>query len=264
MVKKISQYPEPTSASSAAPVRAINEEILTIVQNLKDTIYANSIDALSAYQIGSPYSIVVIKQKDGSFLELLNPVVVSMIGEQINEEKTAYFQDLSARVKRAKSISVMYEDMQLNVKNIKADGELAVLLQRKIDYTYGSSFINKLDKAEKKLFESKLEFGAEAALVGACPVVYKREYIAKAIDYIIIAMIVLLGVSFFVSQSLFMYQIYLMLTTVVLAIAYFFYAQYESREYSSCTNCQIGDILGTIGILLTRSSAILFISYFIM
>lgn len=264
MVKNISKYPEPTSASSAAPVRAINEEILTIVQNLKDTIYANLIDALSAYQIGSPYSIVVIKQKDGSFLELLNPVVVSMIGEQINEEKTAYFPNLSAKVKRAKSISVMYEDMQLNVKNIKADGELAVLLQRKIDYTYGSSFINKLDKAEKKLFESKLEFGAEAALVGACPTVYKREYIAKAIDYIIIAMIVLLGVSFFVSQLLFMYQIYLMLTTVVLAIAYFFYAQYESREYSSCTNCQIGDILGTIGILLTRSSAILFISYFIM
>lgn len=266
MVKNISKYPEQTSSSSAAPVRAVNEEILTIIQNLKDTIEANSIEALSAYQIGSPYSIIVIKQKDGSFLELLNPLVVSRSGEQINEEKTAYFPDLSARVKRANSISVMYEDIELNDQHIKADGELAVLLQRKIDYTYGSSFIHKLDKEERKLFESKLEFGAGAALVGACPVVYKREYIAKATDYVIISMAVLLGASLFISQSesMFIYQVYLMLVTVLLGISYFFYAQYESKQYSSCTNCQIGDILGTIGILWTRSFAILFISYFIM
>ena len=201
MVKHISKYPEPTSSSSAAQVRVINEEILTIVQDLKDTIDANSIEALAAYQIGSPYSIIVIKQDDGSFLELLNPLLVSMDGEQISEESTAYFPNMSAKVKRAKSISVMYEDMELNDQNIKADDKFAALLQRKIDYTYGSSFINKLEKEEKKLFASKLEFGPDAALVGVCPTVYKREYIAKLIDYIIVIMLIVLGTSFFVPED---------------------------------------------------------------
>jgi len=265
MVKNISKYPQPTSSSSAAPVRIVNEEILTIVQDLKDTIIENDIDALTAYQIGSPYSIIVIRQKDGSFLELLNPLVVSMNGEQINEEKTAYFEDLTAKVKRAQSISIMYEDINMQDKNLKADGEFAVLLQRKIDYTFGSSFINKLDKDEKKLFENKLEFGVEAALVGACPTSYKRDYITKLVDYLTIAMILILGASFFTTNlPMFSYQTYIFSSIVILNIIYFFYAQYESKQYGTCTNCQVGDLLGTMAILVTRAFAIILASYFLI
>ncbi len=266
MVKNISKYPELTSASSAAPVRMINEEILTIVQNLKDTIIQNDIKALTAYQIGSPYCIIVIRQDDGSFLELLNPLVVSMSGEQITQESTAYFPGLSAKVKRAQNISIMYEDMNLEDKNLKADGEEAILLQRKIDYTFGSNFINKLDKEEKKLFENKLEFGVEAAMVGTCPTNYKRDYITKVIDYLIALMVLVLGASFFtpLAVDMFSYEVYITLSIIVLNIIYFFYSQYESKQYGTCTNCQIGDILGTMAILIFRAIAILALSYFLM
>ena len=266
MIKDISQYPQATSPQTAAPVRKIDEEILTIVQNLKDTIDANSLDALSAYQIGSPYSIIVIKQDDGSFLELLNPLLVSMSGEQITQENTAYFPNMSAKVKRADNVSIMYEDMDMKEHNLKASGAFSVLLQRKIDYTYGATFLSKLDKAEKQLFENKLEFGVEAALVGACPTKYKRDYIAKLIDYLTILMLIVIGASFIVSDEtpLFRYQIYIASSTVALNIFYFFYAQYESKKYGSCTNCQIGDILGTMGILLLRVVGVLVLSYFII
>lgn len=266
MIKNISKYPQPTSASSAAPVRFINEEIQEIIQDLKDTIEDNSIKALSAYQIGSPYSIIVIKQDDGTFLELLNPLVVSQSGEQITEEKTAYFEDLGAKVKRSDKISIIYEDMDMKEHNLRADGEYSILLQRKIDYTFGSSFINKLDKDEKKLFESKLEFGSEAAMVGACPTNFKRDYITKLIDYLIIAMVLLIGVSFFVSDEvpMFIYEIYLFTSIIALNIFYFLYAQYESKQYSACTNCQIGDLLGTMAILSTRALGVLVLSYFVI
>jgi peptide deformylase len=266
MIKNISQYPQPTSLNFAAPVRKIDDEILSIIQDLKDTIEENSLKALAAYQIGYPYTIIVVKEDNGEFLEIINPLVASMSGEQTTQESTGYFPGLSATVKRADKISIMYEDLDMNQKNLKADGEYSILLQRKIDYTFGSSFINKLDKQEKQYFENKLEFGAEAAMVGACPTNYKRDYITKFIDYLTIAMVLVLIASFFTFQDspMFMYEVYIASSIVVLNIVYFFYAQYESKQYGTCTNCQIGDLLGTMAILLTRSMAILVLSYFII
>ena len=266
MIKNISQYPQPTSLDFAAPVRKVDAQILEILQDLKDTIDENSIKALAAYQIGSPYSIIVVKEDDGSFLEIINPLVASMKGEQVTTETTAYFPGLSAKVKRADKISIMYEDVQMKQHNLKADGEYSILLQRKIDYTFGSSFINKLDKEEKQLFENKLEFGVEAAMVGACPTNYKRDYITKAVDYLTILMVLVFAASFFTPSEtpMFTYEVYIASTIFVLNIIYFFYAQYEAKQYGACTNCQIGDILGTMGILLTRVSAILVLSYFVI
>jgi peptide deformylase len=264
MIKNISKYPQQTSPECAAPVRKVDENILTIVQNLKDTIDENSIKALAAYQIGSPYNIIVIKQDDGTFLELLNPLLISRDGEQTNNELTAYFGELTAKVTRADKISIVYEDLDMKEHYIKAEGEYSALLQRKIDYTFGSSFINKLSKDEKKLFENKLEFGVEAAMVGACPTNYKRDYISKGIDYLIIAMVLIFGISFFIDTPLFIYEIYLTSIIIILNITYFIYAQYEAKQYGSCTNCQIGDILGTMAILMTRTSAVFIASYFFM
>jgi peptide deformylase len=266
MIKDIIQYPSPTSSQFAAPVRTIDDEILATIQDLKDTIDANSLEALSAYQIGSPYCIVVVKKDDGTFLELLNPIVIRREGERTREETTAYFPGLSAKVKRADTISVVYEDVNMNSLSLIAEGDYSALLQRKIDYTAGSSFINRLDKEEKKLFESKLEFGSIAAQVEACPTSYKRDYITKIVDYLTIFMLIVLGLSFFVSEEipLFNYQTYIALSILVLNIIYFFYSQYELKLYGSCTNCQIGDILGTMGISLTRVFGILALSYFII
>ena len=107
MIKNITKYPSPTSNVFSAPVRRVDEEILQIVQDLKDTIDENSIKALTAYQIGSPYNIIVIKQDDETFLELLNPILMMRDGEQITQETTFYFGELSAKVKRADKISVI-------------------------------------------------------------------------------------------------------------------------------------------------------------
>ena len=268
MIKDITKYPAPTSNKFAAPVRVVDEDILTIIQDLKDTINENSIKALAAYQIGSPYNIIVIKQDDETFIELLNPILMKREGEQTTLETTAYFGDLSANVKRADKISVLYEDIDMNSCSLKAEGEYSALLQRKIDYTYGSSFINKLDKEEKKHFESKLEFGSNIAQSEACPTSYKRDYITRVSDIVLILMVLLLVGSFFtpdeMAESMWSYQTYLAGSILSLSFVYFFYAQYEGKKYSSCSSCQVGNILGTIGITLTRASAIVLLSYFLI
>jgi len=137
MIREITTYPTPPSVEYGTDVRVFNDEIASIIQDLKDTIIENSLEALSAYQIGEMYNIIVVKKVDDSFLELINPRIISSSEKITTLESTAYFPGLSANVERHNNISIIYEDREFNQCNLKANGSEAILLQRKIDYTFG-------------------------------------------------------------------------------------------------------------------------------
>ena len=54
---------------------------------------------------------------------------------------------------------------------------------------------------------------------------------------------------------------YLLIVVVALMIGYFFYAQFEARQYKQCTSCQTGNIIGTT-VLLAVQLAILSLGIF--
>jgi len=266
MVKNIITYPTPPSQEYSVDVRVFNSDIDRVVNDLKDTIASNSLKALSAFQIGNRYNIIVIKNDDGTFLELLNPRVISVSDLITTEEETSYYPGLSAKVRRHNKISVVYEDRDFQSHTLKAEGSFAILLQRKIDYTFGSSFINKLSKEERVLFESKLVSNSNTIISQSCPTVFKRDYILKSINLLLIAMFIFLFSSLFLEdkEQLWSYQLYASFSTFGMIVLYFFYAQYEGRKFSSCSSCQIGNILGTSAIALFRLFALMLLSYFLI
>ena len=77
MVREIVTYPTPPSVEYGTDVRVFNDDIASIIQDLKDTIEANSLEALAAFQISAMYNIIVVKKEDGTFLELINPRIIS-------------------------------------------------------------------------------------------------------------------------------------------------------------------------------------------
>ena len=269
MLKEITTYPTQPSAEYSTDVRVFNESIFSLIDDIKDTIEANNLDGLAAYQIGSYYNIVVIRNEDGTYLELLNPRLLSTKGRVTTIEETAYYPGLSAKVTRHEDISVVYQDREGKDLSIKADGKRSILIQRKIDYTFGSTFLQKLTKDEKELFETKLEFGADIESSQSCPVVFHRDKIIKAINISMILMVILIITSFFITDeetlsNLWEYQLYGAALVVIFNIIYFFYAQYEGSKYTSCSSCQIGNIVGTAVISLVKLSVLMAISYFII
>jgi len=266
MIKEITKYPTTPSLEFGANVRFFNEELFGLIEDLKDTINENGLDALAGFQIGSPLSVIVIKQEDG-FLELINPKVLKREGTIEPTERTAYFPGLSAKTIRYEKIKLMYEDRDANQKFLDAHGDLSVTIQRKIDYTFGSHFRVRLDEEERKLFDSKLEFGTDAITQNECPTVFKRDIILKAFNlFSILAILALVG-SFFVAQEqidpLGTIQNYILSSMLLFIVTYFFYAQYEGKQYKHCSSCQIGNIIGTSIILLMKLSALAVITYFI-
>jgi len=268
MIKDIVTYPTPPSVEFGTDVRVFNEELFSIIDDLKDTIVQNNLDGLAAYQIGCYFNVIVVKDENGKFLELINPRILKTQGKTTVTENTAYFPGLTAEVQRYASISLVYQDRDGNQHSLKADGEFSILLQRKIDYTFGSTFLPKLSKEEKKIFETKLEYGSNLAVPESCPTTFKRDKILKVASILTYTIALLLVVSLFISNeesllSIWNYQKYLSYATLSFIIIYFFYAQYEGKQYTSCSSCQIGNIIGTAVIFLIKLSVIMILSYFI-
>jgi len=266
MVKDIIVYPTPPSVEYATDVRFFNEELNILIQNLKDTIIENLLDGLSAYQIGSFYNVIVVKQDDGTLIELINPRLIYTNGKVTTKEITAYFPNLSANVERFENISVIYQDINAQQKSIKASGKFAILLQRKIDYTFGATFLQKLSKEEKKIFEKKLEYGSDVVIPESCPVTSYKDYILKFANVLVAIIALLLVWSFFVSdeqslQTIWNYQLNISYGVFITSIIYLVYGWYEGKQFSSCTSCQVGNLIGSVVILLIKLTLAMILSY---
>lgn len=269
MVKSIITYPTPPSPLCATDIRIFDNQLFELIEDLKDTIEANNLDGLAAFQIGNFYNVVVVKKEDGSFIELINPRLLSTKDKITTIEKTAYFPGLTASVTRHDKISVIYQDRDGEQQSLKAEGNFSVLLQRKIDYTFGGNFLLKLSNEEKEIFEQKLEFGADVAMSETCPTTFKRDYFTKIFKVIILVMFILLVGSLFIGdkeilKTLWNSELYLSFVAGIINIGYFFYAHYEAKKYMTCISCQSGNIIGTTFIAFIKISVVMIASYFAM
>lgn len=267
MIRDIIKYPQTPSIEFNAPVRSFNNELFELIQDLKDTIESNDLKALSAFQINNPYSVIVIKQEDGTFLELINARILKSSDKITTKEKTLYFGDIEVPVTRDKHITVMYENADAKQCYLDASDEQAVLLQRKIDYTFGATFRQRLDDAGVDELDMKLEHGSDVIINNSCPTVFHRDKILKVINVMLALTLIVVLSKLFISEdsvdSINNLLDYSFLTILTLVIIYPIYAYYEGKKYTNCMSCQIGNIIGVGLFHLFKLGVVYIISIFI-
>jgi peptide deformylase len=252
MVKELVVYPD-ERIIACTDVRDFKDESLPrLLQDMKDTMEAHGLDALAAIQIAHPFNIVIIK-KDGEYLEFINPRILKKWGMFDNKERTAYYPDIELTVPRYETISLIYEDRHGQPHSMKVeDPWLSTTLQRKIDYLFGGT---PLDKVDKHYREKVLEALAGKGLVpdsgDVCPTFSRKDYITSFTDKILFFM----GLSLFTRlfdfeketvEKIYTFDKIAFPLVIVLMIAYFIYAQYEAKKYKQCSSCQIGNQIGII------------------
>ena len=267
MVREITTYPTPLSVEYGIAVRNFDETLFALIEDLKDTINANNLQALAAFQIGSYFNVVVLKNSDDTFTEMINPRLISHAGSIETQEQTAYYPNLSAKLKRFEKISVVYQDTRGDFHTLQAEGDVAVTLQRKLDYNFGATFITKLSKDEKQRFEQSLEFGSDVGYDNYCPTSFVKDKIIKFINVIIALLFVVFVLSLFVDDRSFLskvweYQLYSSYFLGGMILFYIVYGKYESTLYKSCTSCQIGNLIGTASIAFLKLSVVMTLSFF--
>ncbi|SFV66018.1 Peptide deformylase [hydrothermal vent metagenome] len=247
MIKTITQYPTQTGFDFGGTVRHFDESLQALITDLEDTITANGLEGLSAFQISSPLNVILIK-KGEVFLAMMNPVIFTKKGKIQPTESTAYYPNLTAKTTRAKNIKVMYDDEQGKQQFLTAEDELGVLIQRKCDYLMGSTFIIRLSKEEKANFEYKIKTQSNQD-IQTCTIEPFSDKILLSIKYALFLGIGALFLIFFTSLRPFLeiFETYLMLSIASLIGIYFVMALYEGKR---CGVCQLGN---TFAVALMKS-----------
>ena len=139
------------------PVTQISNDILTLIDNMFDTLGEANGVGLAAPQVGENVRVIIVdtQQKKSKPFALINPEIIHAEGEQVYEEGCLSCPGLSGNVKRAAKITVL--GLTPQGKEIKIDAEklLAVILQHEIDHLDGILFIDRLDEEEKKKVEKQ-------------------------------------------------------------------------------------------------------------
>ena len=269
MIKEIITYPTVPSQAFDGVVRHYDEALHTLLKDLKDTIIHNQLDGLAAYQIGSPFAVIVVKNEEGNFLEIVNPIIITKKGNITPTESTAYYPNLTAKTKRYEEIKLMYEDRTGAQQFLTVQGDLAILIQRKTDYLLGSDFRVRMNKEERRLFDAKLDKNSNDLNFESCPTSEPKtiKNILRGITLMLMLGTVGLVLGLFVSDTFFQtlksLENYILLFILLGIIIYFFVANYEGKKYSNCTSCQIGNILGTSFIQSIRLGLLAVANYFV-
>ncbi len=266
MIREIITYPAQTGVEYAPDIRVFDDELYSFIDDLKETAEVNSLDGLAGAQVGSYYNVVVVKQGD-EFLELINPRVLKKKGTIRSNESSSYFPNISVDLDRYESISLVYEDRYGEQHSLQAEGEFSILLQRKIDYLFGANFLTKLKGDEKEKFEALLM--SNGVSCPTTPRSFSRDYFVKAANYVMIVMLLLLGLSLFISNQetlsdMWSYQLYFSYVVLGINTLYLFYSYYENKRYSICTNCFNMSIYGVVAIGLVRLILLMIVSYFLI
>ena len=178
-LREIIKVPNPFLKVTAKPVTVIDENILTILDDMMETMYhANGI-GLAATQIAidkrlivmdcgktkfetqnlsaEEYSEKIKEQIDPYPIKMINPEIISL-GENLEEREEGCLSipGYNAKIKRPSSLKVKYTDENKKNKIIDADGLLATCIQHEIDHLDGILFIDYLSKLKKSMIIKKL------------------------------------------------------------------------------------------------------------
>jgi peptide deformylase len=141
-VLNIVPFGESILRKKAKPVEEITPKIIKLLDDMAETLYATDGRAgLAAPQVGIIRRVVVIDCGEG-LIELINPEIVHISGEQEGAEGCLSYPEYHGYVKRASNVKVVTQNRQGEKVELEGEGFLARCMQHEIDHLNGILYID--------------------------------------------------------------------------------------------------------------------------
>ncbi len=155
--------PDKRLKTIAKPVTVFDQKLQEFANNMLETMYEAPGIGLAATQVDEHIQLVVIdiSEEKNQPLCLINPKIIQKDGQQVHEEGCLSVPGIYAKVKRASTIEVKYQDETGKEHQMQADELLAVCIQHELDHLKGIVFLDHLSPLKRKMAMKKLEKEAE-------------------------------------------------------------------------------------------------------
>ncbi len=139
---KIVKLGDDTLRKISRPVDRITPRILTLLDDMAETMRAADGVGLAAPQVGVLRRIVVIEIPDGELIELINPKIIAYSGEQEDSEGCLSVPGRSGVVKRPMHVTVRALNRRGETFDITGSGLLARAFCHELDHLDGKLYID--------------------------------------------------------------------------------------------------------------------------
>ena len=153
--------PDPRLKIKARPVRAVDDKIRPLMDDMLDTMYGAIGIGLAAPQVGQSSRVIVLDvAREGEKpqpLQLANPEILWRSPElTTGNEGCLSLPEHYAEVTRPAKIRLRYLDYQNEIREIEASGLLAMCLQHEIDHLDGVLFVDHISSLKRGMILRKL------------------------------------------------------------------------------------------------------------
>jgi len=154
--------PHPVLKQKAKPVEKVDARVAQLMDDMLETMYDAQGIGLAAPQVGVLERVIVVdvheKGEERRPMKLANPEIVWASDELVPcEEGCLSVPDQYADVTRPKAVRVRYLDQQNEIRELEADGMLAVCIQHEIDHLNGVLFVDHLSMLKRNMLLRKLQ-----------------------------------------------------------------------------------------------------------
>src|SRR5436190_11307525 len=148
------------------PVKAVDAEVRTLVDDMFETMYKAPGVGLAAIQVGVPRRIVTVdtakKDEPKRPQAFINPEIVWSSDEKSTyEEGCLSIPEYYEEVERPAAVRFRYTDLDGKVHEEEATGLFATCVQHEIDHLNGKLFIDYLSKLKRDRVTKKFTKAAK-------------------------------------------------------------------------------------------------------
>ena len=139
---KIRKDNDPVLRKVCRPVEEITPRILTLLDDMTETMRAAEGVGLAAPQVGVLRRVVVIEVEPGNVLELINPKIIAFAGEQQEVEGCLSLPGRSGITKRPMHVTVRALNRKGETIEISGSELLARAFCHELDHLDGKLYID--------------------------------------------------------------------------------------------------------------------------
>ncbi len=133
---------DPVLRQTSRPVKEINARIITLLDDMAETMRDADGVGLAAPQVGVLRRVVVIETPDSGLIELINPQILSVEGEQEGYEGCLSVPGQSGIVKRPMKVTVRALDRHGHAFEMTGTELLARAFCHEIDHLDGQLYVD--------------------------------------------------------------------------------------------------------------------------
>ena len=149
-------YPEPILTTPAAEITEFDDDLVALVADMAETMYADNGVGLAAPQVGVSKRLLVMDCGDpdnpdaASLYHFINPEILRRDGTILWDEGCLSFPGLTVEIERAEHIRVRAYDVEGHPFELELSGLEAVCVQHEIDHLDGITLVDRVGPIRRR------------------------------------------------------------------------------------------------------------------